>query len=183
MSLIGKTLIKIPEGVSYTFEKQIFKVSGPNGSLEKVVPGNIQVKKEDVGLRVEMQSNDRESNVMHGTFRSIMANMVLGVSKGWEKKLELVGTGYRAEVNGRDLVLTVGHSHPVRITPPENVTFKVEKSDITVSGPDKDLVGNISARIRAVRPPDPYKGKGIKYKNEVIRRKAGKAAKAAGAGA
>jgi large subunit ribosomal protein L6 len=118
---------------------------------------------------------------MHGTWRAIIANMAKGVSEGWSKQLELVGTGYRAEGSERDLTLTVGYSHPVEIKAPEGISFSIEKTLITVEGIDKELVGQVAAKIRNVRPPEPYKGKGIKYIDEVVRRKPGKAAKAQGA--
>ena len=118
---------------------------------------------------------------MHGTYRSLLANMVNGVTEGWSRRLELVGTGYRADTTGKILNLTVGFSHPVKVDAPEGISFKVEKSDILVEGIDKVVVGQTAAKIRGIRPPEPYKGKGIRYKEEIVRRKPGKAAKAGGA--
>lgn len=183
MSLIGKKLINLPEGVTTAIEGHVFKVTGAKGTLQKNLPKGISVEKDGSDIKVGVSQKDKTSNVMHGTYRALIANMVKGVSEGWEKRLELVGTGYRAEVSGTDLVLTVGHSHPIRFAAEGGVNFKVEKSDILITGIDREIVGNIAAKIRMVRPPDPYKGKGIKYKDEVIRRKAGKAAKTAGAAA
>jgi len=179
MSKIGKLPISIPNGVTVEINGKNVKVSGPKGNLSLTLPAAIDAKLEGGELSVARNSEDEQSLAMHGTFRSHLSNFVTGVTQGWSKTLEMVGTGYRAEVNGRDLVLTVGFSHPVKIAAPEGIDFKVEKTDITVSGVDKEMVGLICARVRAVRPPEPYKGKGIKYKGEVIRRKAGKAAKAA----
>jgi large subunit ribosomal protein L6 len=183
MSLIGKKMIKVPSGVSFSVEGSKLLVVGPKGTLEKTLPDGILVEKEGDSIKVATKRQDKRSNVMHGTYRSLVSNMVNGVSSGWDKRLELVGTGYRAEVSGTDLVLTVGHSHPIRFIAPAGINFKVEKSDILISGIDREIVGNTAAKIRMVRPPDPYKGKGIKYKDEVIRRKAGKAAKTAGGAA
>ena len=165
MSKIGKLPISVPNGVTVEINSKNVKVVGPKGNLSLVLPATIDAKLEDGELLVIRNSQEDQAMAMHGT-------------EGWSKTLEMVGTGNRAEVSGRDLVLAVGFSHPVKINAPEGIDFKVEKTDITVSGIDKELVGLICARIRAVRPPEPYKGKGIKYKGEIIRRKAGKAAKA-----
>ena len=178
MSKIGKLPISVPNGVTVEINSKNVKVVGPKGNLSLVLPATIDAKLEDGELLVIRNSQEDQAMAMHGTFRSHLSNFVKGVTEGWSKTLEMVGTGYRAEVSGRDLVLAVGFSHPVKINAPEGIDFKVEKTDITVSGTDKELVGLICARIRAVRPPEPYKGKGIKYKGEIIRRKAGKAAKA-----
>ena len=180
MSRIGKLPISIPENVKVELQGQLVKISGPKGSLEWKIPENLSLKIGEGNLFVENNRKDEKTKTMHGTTRSLVSNMVTGVSSGWTKQLELVGTGYRAEVSGDSLVLSVGYSHPIKINASKDVSFKVEKTNITVEGPDKELVGLTAARIRAVRPPEPYKGKGIKYKNEVIRRKAGKAAKTAG---
>jgi large subunit ribosomal protein L6 len=180
MSRVGKLPISIPEGVKVDLNKDVIKVTGPKGNLEWKFPRNIDVKVEKDNVEVSAKGHTKSSKAMHGTARAIIFNMISGVSTGWSKLLELVGTGYRASVSGNTLSLTVGFSHPVEIEAPEGITFKVEKSNITVEGIDKELVGQISATIRAVRPPEPYKGKGIKYKDEVVLRKAGKAAKATG---
>jgi len=183
MSKIGKQPIKLPEGITLEIERSVIHVKGPKGELEKKYPRELVIKEKDGEIVVSIKKETDKAKALHGTFRSLIANMVKGVSEGWKKELELVGTGYRAEVSGNKLILTVGYSHPVEIEAPKNIGFKVEKTDLTVEGIDKEVVGEISAQIRAVRPPEPYKGKGIKYKDEVIRRKPGKAARAAGAAA
>lgn len=180
MSRVGKLPISIPEGVKIDLGNNVIKVTGPKGNLEWKFPRNIEVKVDKDNVEVGAKGHTKSSKAMHGTARAIIFNMIYGVSSGWSKVLELVGTGYRASVAGSTLSLTVGFSHPVEIEAPDGITFKVEKSDITIEGIDKELVGQISAKIRAVRPPEPYKGKGIRYKDEVVLRKAGKAAKAAG---
>lgn len=180
MSRIGKLPIKLPEGVSVKIENRRILIKGVKGELEKILPKEIDVEIKDSVINLTVKSKSKSVKALHGTYRALIFNMVKGVNEGWKKELEIVGTGYRALVEGRDLVLTVGYSHPVTIQAPEGISFKVEKMIITVEGIDKELVGLISAKIRAVRPPEPYKGKGIKYLNEEIRRKAGKAAKAQG---
>lgn len=182
MSKIGQAPIEIPEGVTLEVKSGVVKVTGPKGSLEFKLTRNIEVEVKNGEALVTAKNKTRHIREMFGTTRAILANMVKGVKDGWEKKLELVGTGYRAEVAGNKLSLTVGYSHPVEIEAPEGIGFKVEKLDVTVEGPDKHLVGEIAAKIRAIRPPEPYKGKGIKYKDEVVRRKPGKAAKGVGVG-
>lgn len=181
MSRLGRKTITVPEKVTFSIEKEKISIHGPNGDLSLDIPGGISVEEEENTLRVVPLRKDLRTKAMHGTMRALIANMVKGVSEGWNKTLELVGTGFRAEVSGKTLTLNVGYSHPVKIDAPEGITFKVEKSEITVEGVDKELVGFVADKIRRVRPPEPYKGKGIKYKDEVIRRKAGKAAKTQGA--
>jgi large subunit ribosomal protein L6 len=180
MSRVGKLPVQIPDGVKVDIEKNVVKVTGPKGNLEWKFPRTINVKVVDGSVKVSSKGHTKSAKSMHGTSRALIFNMIKGVTEGWSKVLELVGVGYRASVSGNTLSLTVGFSHPVEIEAPEGITFKVEKSDITVEGIDKELVGLVSSRIRAVRPPEPYKGKGIKYKDEEIVRKAGKAAKATG---
>jgi large subunit ribosomal protein L6 len=180
MSKIGKQPIAIPQGVEVSIDGLKVRVKGPKGLLEKEFDRRIEISVKDNILEVVDKKNDDISKALHGTTRAIIANMVKGVSEGWEKKLELVGTGYRAEVSGDSLMLTVGFSHPVKVEPPQDISFKVEKLVITVNGIDKEVVGQTAAKIRSIKPPEPYKGKGIKYVDEVIRRKAGKAAKTAG---
>lgn len=180
MSRVGKLPIIIPENVKVEIGQEVVKVIGPRGELTWTFPRNIVLNTGEDGLRVSTKGHTKAAKAMHGTARALISNMVVGVSEGWSKVLELVGAGYRATSQGNTLSLTVGYSHPVEIEAPEGITFKVEKSDITIEGNDKELVGQISAKIRAVRPPEPYKGKGIRYKDEVVLRKAGKAAKAAG---
>lgn len=157
------------------------KIKGPNGELTRQIPAALTINKDGNLLRLGLKKPNPNFFAVFGTNRAILANSVTGVSQGWIKKLELVGAGFRAEVSDKTLTLTVGYSHPVKILAPEGIDFTVEKTLITVKGMDKEVVGQIAAEIRAVRPPEPYKGKGIKYVDEVIRRKAGKAAKMAGA--
>ncbi|NLG31904.1 MAG: 50S ribosomal protein L6 [Syntrophomonadaceae bacterium] len=176
MSRIGKKPISLPAGVDIMLENNVITVKGPKGSLDFQIPGDIKVIKEENNLLVERNSDAKKDRALHGLTRALIANMVEGVTKGFEKKLELVGVGYRAQMQGKKLVINIGYSHPVEIEPPEGVEFEVPAvTKITVKGIDKQLVGNTAAHIRAVRKPEPYKGKGIKYENETIRRKAGKA--------
>lgn len=180
MSRIGKLPIELPEGVSLDISGRKIKVQGPRGVLGIDLPTGVVLEKNEDGRYVVItKGRNKKAKAMHGTIRAHIANMVKGVSSGWSKVLEMVGTGYRAEVVGNTLSLSVGYSHPVKIEAQQGISFKVEKNEIIVEGNDKETVGEVAAKIRAVRPPEPYKGKGIKYKDEVIRRKAGKAAKAA----
>ena len=183
MSKIGKQPIILPSGVSSVVEEKKIKISGPKGTLENKIPSGIAVENRENQIVLTKTGKDDYTRSIYGTFRAILANAVKGVSEGWVKSLELVGTGYRAEISGDQLSLTVGYSQPVKIKAPEGISFKVGKNIITVEGIDKETVGQTAAKIRAVRPPEPYKGKGILYQGEVIRRKAGKAAKAQGAAA
>ena len=180
MSRIGKLPVQLPEGVEIKVEGNLVKVKGAKGQLEKNLPETIKVKVEDGQVSIASDGKGKNSKALWGTYRSHLANMVHGVSEGWEKKLEMVGTGYRAKLDGKDLELTVGFSHPVEVKVPEGITFSVEKTIITVAGVDKELVGQVAARIRSIRPPEPYKGKGIRYVDEEVRRKPGKAAKTEG---
>jgi len=180
MSKIGKLPIKLPTGVTVEINGQTVTVSGPKGKLEVNFKKDLtDVKSKENEIIVESKKDSKIARSVWGTTRALIANNVKGVSEGWKKQLELVGTGYRSEVQGNTLVLTVGYSHPVKIEAPEGITFKLEKSIINVDGIDRQVVGQVAANIRATRPPEPYKGKGAKYVGEVIRRKAGKAAKAA----
>lgn len=181
MSRIGKQPVEIPSGIEAEIKGKTLRIKGPKGELEKDIPRQLGIAKEGNKIVLELKSKSKFGKSLFGTYRALISNMVEGVKEGWEKKLELVGTGYRAEAKGKTLILTVGFSHPVEIGAPEGIEFKVEKTEITVSGADKEKVGQVAAEIRDVRPPEPYKGKGIKYVGEVIRRKAGKAAKAVGA--
>ncbi len=179
MSKIGQLPILVPKEVKLDIAGNTLTVTGPKGSLvlnfSKEL--NIEVKEENIFVTIKKDSKFARS--VWGTTRMLIANNIKGVTEGWKKQLELVGTGYRSEVQGNTLVLTVGYSHPIKIEAPTGITFKVEKSVINVDGIDKQVVGQVSADIRASRPPEPYKGKGVKYVGEYIRRKAGKAAKAA----
>lgn len=181
MSKIGKAPVLLPQGVTFVNEGHEVVVSGPKGTIKRKFPREISFENKENQILVSLKNPLKEN--LFGTSRALINSMVKGVSEGWSKQLELVGTGYRAETDGGTLTLTVGFSHPVKIAAPEGISFKVEKSLITVEGADKEVVGQISANIRSVRPPEPYKGKGIKYLGEVIRRKAGKAAKVGGPGA
>ena len=183
MSKIGKSPIEIPEGVRLEIQGQKVKVAGPKGDMEREVPKGISLKTEEGKVILVAKDNDKKTNSLHGTYRMLIANMVKGVSEGWTKELELVGTGYRAEGSGGNITISIGFSHPVKVEAPEGISFAVEKTDIKVTGADKELVGQVAAKIRAIRPPEPYKGKGIKYKDEVVRRKPGKAAKTQGVAA
>lgn len=176
MSKIGKLPVEILAGATVTVEGRSVKVTGPKGTLELKLPRGIEVEVKDNVVNVSVKGKSKSDVSNHGTIRALINNNVKGVVTGWSKQLELVGTGFRAEVTGKTLSLTVGFSHPVKIEAPEGITFKVEKTFVTVEGPSRELVGQVSANIRAVKPPEPYKGKGIKYVDEVIRRKAGKAA-------
>ncbi len=176
MSKIGKQLIEIPAGVTVDVSKDEAKVTGPKGTLSLTLPHGVEVKVEGNQITVSVKGNSKQMTSLHGTIRALLNNNVKGVSTGWSKQLEMVGTGFRAEVAGKTLTLIIGYSHPVKIEAPEGITFKVEKMIITVEGIDREVVGQVSANIRGVRPPEPYKGKGIKYSDEVIRRKLGKAA-------
>ena len=175
MSRIGKLPIEIPEKVDVSVDGQKVVVKGPKGELEREFKAGIDIKVEDNEIIVERNGDDIESRSMHGLVRSLIESMVNGVTKGFEKKLEMVGVGYSAQVQGNKLKLEVGYSHPVIIEAEGEIEFEVEKStNITIKGLDKQLVGDTAAKIREVRKPEPYKGKGIKYVGEHIRRKVGK---------
>ncbi|KAF4382645.1 hypothetical protein CsatB_020722 [Cannabis sativa] len=178
-SRIGKQPIEVPKNVTITLEGQDLKVKGPLGELALNYPREVKVEREEDGiLRVRKAVETRRANQMHGLFRTLTDNMVVGVSKGFEKRLQLVGVGYRAMLEGKDLVLSLGFSHPVRMTVPDGIQVKVEDNTrIVVGGYDKSAIGQFAASIRKWRPPEPYKGKGVKYADEIIRRKEGKAGK------
>jgi len=181
MSKLAKKPVVIKEGVTATLENDSIKVKGPKGHLSFKIPSGVNVK--ILEGRVTVLSKDKNNEGLKpvlGLTRAKIANMVTGVLTGFEKKLELSGVGYRAQIQGSQLTLSVGFSHPVKIITDESLNFTVLENIITVSGIDKDIVGNMAAKIRSIRPPEPYKGKGIKYQDERIRRKVGKAAKALG---
>ena len=181
MSKLAKKPVSILEGVNVVFENDTVKVNGPKGNLFFRIPAGVEVKTAEGRLTVSLKDkNNQDLKPELGLTRAMISNMVTGVSKGFEKRLELSGVGYRAQVTGRDLSISVGFSHPVIVKAMDGLTFAVAENIIIISGTDKDLVGNMAAKIRAIRPPEPYKGKGIKYQNEKIRRKVGKAAKALG---
>lgn len=182
MSRIGKLPITIPDGVSVTTTDADVTVKGAKGQLAMPIPARVRVAVADKQVTVTVQHPDEQSErALWGLARVLIANMIHGVTQGFSKQLEINGVGYRAAVTGKNLVLNVGYSHPVEFAIPEGITITVEKNVITVSGIDKQLVGETAAKIRSVRKPEPYKGKGIKYATETIRRKAGKVVKAAGA--
>ncbi len=179
MSRIGKRPIPIPPGVDVQISDGLVRVSGPKGQLELKVHPKMIIQRVDGMIQVQRPSDERFFKQLHGLYRTLIANMVQGVTEGFRKDLEIHGVGYRAALEGKTLVLTVGYSHPVRIEPPPGISFLVESpTRIAVLGIDKQLVGEVAAQIRRVRPPEPYQGKGIRYAGEVIRRKAGKAGKA-----
>ena len=179
MSRIGKQPITIPAGVIVTVDKSIVTVAGPKGSLTLSIPFKINVEVKDTTVFVTRVSEDKKVKACHGATRAHINNMILGVQTPWTKELEIRGTGYKASVNGNKLKLLAGFIHPVEITAPNGIEFQVqEETKITVSGSDKTVVGQVASNIRKVRPPEPYKGKGIRYINEFIKLKAGKKAKA-----
>lgn len=181
MSKLYRVPVIIKERVLVAFEDGNIKVSGPKGVLTFKIPIGVDAKVVKGRLHVMPKEHNEDKNALLGLTRAIIANMVTGVSTGFEKKLELSGVGYRASLSEKDLVLSVGFSHPVKIATAEGITYAVKDNIITVSGIDKALVGNVASKIREIKPPEPYKGKGIRYLGEEIRRKAGKAAKAVGA--
>jgi len=179
MSRIGNAPIKLPQGVDVEIAGEKLKVKGPLGTLESPLPAGITLAKDGGTLRLTRASDDVPVKQKHGMARAILQNSVLGVSKGWEKKLELVGVGYRAQLKGQDLTFSLGYSHEVKYHVPVGVKVIVtDQVRIDLSGVDRQKIGQIAAEIRSLRPPEPYKGKGIKYAGEAIRRKAGKTCKA-----
>jgi len=179
MSRIGRMPIHIPSGVQVKIEDGQVVVQGPRGSLAQAIPPEITVQIEDSTITVKRPSDDRQHRALHGLTRALIANMITGVTQGFRKTLLVEGVGYRAEMQGDQLVLFLGYSHPIYRLPPEGVKFEVDPKakTITVEGHDKQVVGQVAADLRALRPPEPYKGKGIRYVDEHIRRKAGKAGK------
>ena len=182
MSRIGKQPINIPEDVKVEIADGKVVVRGPKGSLNLKLRREVKVKKEGDRIVVKRANETKLARSLHGLTRTLIANMIEGVTKGFTKTLELIGVGYRAAVEDQSLVLKVGFSHPVRVTPPPGVKFEVSGKKIKVLGIDKQAVGDVAARIRKIRPPDPYKGKGIRYEGEVVKRKPGKTAKTVGLG-
>ena len=179
MSRIGKHPIKVNENIEITINDNNIKIKGPKGQLENIVPENITVRHTKDKLTITTLNDNKTTKKLHGLYRTIINNMVIGVSQGFNKTLEIHGVGYRAQIEKeKRLILNVGYSHPVEIVAPEEINLKVENNTvITVQGINKAIVGQISSQIRAIRPPEPYKGKGIRYKNEVIKKKIGKAGK------
>ena len=176
MSRIGKNPVPIVSGVDVKVAGQDVTVKGPKGTLERTFHERITIVVDESEVRVERNDEDRKTRALHGLSRALLANMVEGVSAGFSKELSIVGVGYRASLKGKDIELLVGYSHPVEILAPDGITFELpDQTRIIVSGIDKELVGQVAADIRKVRPPEPYKGKGIRYVDEYVRRKAGKA--------
>ena len=183
MSRIGKKPVQIPQGVQAQVGAAEVKITGPKGNLNLSLHPHVQVALVDNNLEVKVKNQDEKADkALWGLYRSLIANMVTGVTQGFSKKLEISGVGFKASVAGKKVVLNIGFSHPVELDIPDDLQVSVEKNAITVAGIDKHAVGQFAAVIRAQKVPEPYKGKGIKYENEVVKRKAGKAAKAVGAG-
>ena len=177
MSRIGKQPIPVPDGVEVSIEPELVRVKGPKGELQERVSRQIAVEQDDGEIRVSRSTDRGEHRALHGLTRSLIANMVQGVTEGYEKRLEIQGVGYRAQLQGNKLVLALGYSHPVEMNAPEGIDFEVpQPTRIVVRGISKQVVGEVAANIRKQRPPEPYKGKGIRYEGEYVRRKVGKRA-------
>lgn len=181
MSRIGRLPVKIPAGVQIQIEGTTVKVKGPKGEMVRTFPAFLSFSKEADAVHVKRSADDRPQRASHGMARALIQNMVTGVSQGFQKELQVEGVGYRAEVKGADLVLNLGFSHPVTIKPPAGISFGVDEKMrvIQIRGYDRELVGQMAADLHKIRPPEPYKGKGLRYVGEHVRRKAGKAGKAA----
>jgi large subunit ribosomal protein L6 len=181
MSRIGRLPITVPSGVDVTIDGRTVTVTGPKGSLSRALHPDMTVSREDETLVVTRPTEQKTHKQLHGLTRTLVNNMVVGVTDGYRKGLEITGVGYRAALNGRKLTLNLGYSHPIEIDPPEGISFEVENpTRLAVVGIDKELVGQIAAKVRSTRKPEPYKGKGVRYSGEYIRRKAGKAGKIGG---
>jgi len=178
MSRIGKAPITVPSGVDVTISGRTVTVKGPKGSLSRDIPGEIVVRKEESTILVERPNDERQNRSLHGLSHTLVNNMVIGVTEGFTKELEIVGVGYRAEAQGENLRLALGFSHPVVVPAPAGISFEIPvQTRVIVKGIDKELVGQVAANIRSIRKPEPYKGKGVRYLNERILRKAGKTGK------
>jgi large subunit ribosomal protein L6 len=182
MSRIGRKVLPLPKGVTLSQKPGAFSVKGPKGELSKALPAGVSIKTEGDKLHVVRADDSRENRAKHGLIRAHLANMVKGVTDGWNRELEINGVGYRAEVAGDTINMALGYSHPVAFKLPKGVTAKVDKNRVTLSSADRDLVGQTAAKVRELRPPEPYKGKGVKYVEEVIKRKVGKAGATSGGG-
>lgn len=183
MSRIGKKPVQIPAGVTIQVTQNTVSVKGPKGEIKKTFHPNIKIEVKDQNIVITRKDDEKENKALHGLTRSMLANMVEGVIKGYEKKMEIIGVGYRAQVNKNKITLTLGFSHPVEYTAPEGIEFEIDKENknlLTVRGIDNQIVGEVAAKVRSFKKPEPYKGKGIKYQDEQITRKAGKAAAGAG---
>ena len=178
MSRIGKMPIEVPSGVEVKVEGTLATVTGPRGTLSQAIPTQISVRQEGAQVLVERPNDERENRALHGLVRSLVANMVEGVTEGFEKQLEIQGVGYRVQAQGSDLVFSLGYSHQIPVKAPEGITFEVASpTRFSVKGIDKQQVGEVAANIRKLRKPDPYKGKGVRYQGEVVKRKVGKTGK------
>nr|NP_053910.1 ribosomal protein L6 [Porphyra purpurea]P51300.1 RecName: Full=Large ribosomal subunit protein uL6c; AltName: Full=50S ribosomal protein L6, chloroplastic [Porphyra purpurea]AAC08186.1 50S ribosomal protein L6 [Porphyra purpurea] len=178
MSRIGKKIVLLPTNISTQFDGQTITVNGPKGTLLRTLPEGITLEINDGTILVQTSGNSKRANQLHGLSRTLISNMIEGVSTGFSKKLQIQGVGYRSQIDNNNLILSVGYSHVVTIQPPQNIEIKVENNtSITVLGIDKEVVGQVASSIRSIRPPEPYKGKGIRYQGEVVRTKAGKAGK------
>jgi large subunit ribosomal protein L6 len=178
MSRIGKATITVPAGVDVTVAAGRITVKGPKGELARVIPGNITISQEGDTLSCERPNEENKTKAMHGLTRSLVNNMVIGVTEGFSKELQIVGVGYRAEAQGKDIRLSLGFSHTVDVKAPEGITFDIPaQTQVIVKGIDKEVVGQVAANIRSIRKPEPYKGKGVRYLGERVVRKAGKAGK------
>lgn len=182
MSRIGLKPVEIPEGVKVNLNNQLVSVEGPKGKLEWLADRRLKISISENKLEVARSNDDGKTRAVHGTTRQLIDNMINGVTKGWQKTLEIQGTGFRAALSGQDLTLSLGFSHPVKVTAPVEITFSVVENKITVSGIDRSKVGQMAANLRAIKPPDPYRGKGIRYEGEQIKLKPGKQAKAGAVG-
>jgi len=181
VSRIGRKPVPIAAGIIVKVTDGVVKVNGPKGELQAKVHPDITVEVKNNEVRISRHADDKSHRALHGLWRALIANMVKGVTEGYEKKLEIVGVGYKAEMKGKKILFALGYSHPILFGPPEGITLAAPTlTNITISGIDKQLVGQVAAKIRSFRPPEPYKGKGVKYEGEYIRRKAGKAAATVG---
>ncbi|MEJ2588124.1 MAG: 50S ribosomal protein L6 [Deltaproteobacteria bacterium] len=175
MSRIGKRPVPIPKDVEIKIQGDRLSVKGPKGELNQEIHPNVGIKQDNGTIFVDVEGNTRKDSALHGLFGALISNMVQGVTKGFERSLEIVGVGYKAESKGRSIVFNIGYSNPVTFDLPQGIDAAIEKNKVTLTGIDKELVGRTAAKIRGLRPPESYKGKGIKYTDEKIRRKAGKA--------
>lgn len=177
MSRVGKKIISIPSNVNFEFENNVLKVTGPNGMLSRKIDSSIKIESKDRSIAINRVDETRKSKALHGLFRSLIFNMIKGVSLGFRKNLTINGVGYKAEVIEEELVLSLGYSHKVNIEIPKNISIEVDKkkTSLSVSSLDKELLGMFVAKVRSIRPPEPYKGKGIRYENEIVKQKEGKA--------
>lgn len=177
MSRIGKKIIEIPKGVTVTIDGSIVKIKGPKGELQRAIHPNMKLELKDSNLEVKRPDDQKTNKALHGLTRALVHNMVIGVTSGYKKVLDIVGVGYRVELKGTNLLLNMGYSHPIYFMPPAEIKIETPtQTQIVISGIDKQLVGQVAAKLRSIRKPEPYKGKGIKYSGEQILRKAGKTA-------